>query len=97
MTQLTIRVVPRSSKPGIAGIRDGMLLVRLQSAPVEGAANEELIEVIARTFGIAKRDVAIVSGERSKLKRVAIATINRNQLDAALAAIGIDPKEIVVN
>src|SRR5881394_1628438 len=59
MTHLTVRVIPRSSKPGIAGIRDGALLVRLQSPPVEGAANDELIQVMAETFGGARRDVEI--------------------------------------
>jgi uncharacterized protein (TIGR00251 family) len=91
--QLAIRVIPRSSKPGIAGIRDGALLVRLQSPPVEGAANAELIDVIARAFGVAKRDVAIVSGEKSKLKRIAIATIDRSHFNAALTALGIDTTE----
>jgi uncharacterized protein (TIGR00251 family) len=61
MTHLIVRVIPRSSKPGIAGIREGVLLVRLQSPPVEGAANEELIQVIADAFGAAKRDVEIVA------------------------------------
>ena len=94
MTQVTVRVIPRSSKPGIAGIRDGALLIRLQSPPVEGAANDELIEVIAKAFRAAKRDVTIVGGERSKLKRVAIATLDRNQLETALRSLGIDPNEL---
>jgi uncharacterized protein (TIGR00251 family) len=92
--QLPVRVIPRASKAGVAGIRDGALLVRLQSPPVDGAANEELIHVIAKTFGVAKRDVAIASGERSKLKRVAIATMNEQQLKAALRAIGIEPEQL---
>jgi hypothetical protein len=40
--------------------------------PVDGAANAELIELIAKAFGAAKRDVSMESGERSKLKRIAI-------------------------
>jgi len=92
--QLTVRVVPRASKPGIAGTRDGALLVRLQSPPVEGAANQELIEVIAKAFDAARRDVSIIGGERSKLKRVAIATIDEQQLNAALRTLGINPEEI---
>jgi uncharacterized protein (TIGR00251 family) len=91
---LNVRVIPRSSKPGIAGIRQGKLLVRLLSPPVEGAANDELIQVIAKTFGVAKRDVAIVAGEQSKLKRVTIATNERLRVDATLQAIGIDPREL---
>ena len=94
MIHLSVRVVPRATKAGVAGTRNGALLIRLQSPPVEGAANEELIEVIAKTFGVAKRDVSIVNGERSKLKRVALASVDRSHVDAVLRALGIDPSEI---
>jgi len=92
--QLTVRVIPRASKPGIAGTRDGALLVRLQSPPVDGAANEELIEVIAKAFGVAKRNVTIAYGEHSKLKRIALATLDRTRLDAILRSLGIDPFDL---
>jgi uncharacterized protein len=95
--QLTIRVVPRASKPGIAGIRDGALLVRLQSPPVEGAANEELIQVIAKAFGVTKRDVAIVTGEHSKLKRVAIGTVDRGHFELVLKSFGISRQDLKVS
>ena len=94
MVQLTIRVIPRASKPGIAGTRQGALLVRLQSPPVEGAANSELIELVASTFGVAKRDVTIVAGERSKLKRVTISTVDRGQVDTVLRTLGIEPQTL---
>ena len=94
MTHLTVRVIPRSSKPGIAGIRDGALLVRLQSPPVEGAANDELIQVMAETFGGARRDVEIVVGERSKLKRVALNAVERHHVDAVLRSLGLNPAEL---
>jgi uncharacterized protein (TIGR00251 family) len=92
--QLTIRVVPRASKPGIAGTRGGALLVRLQSAPVEGAANEELIQVLAKAFGVAKRDVVIVAGQHSKLKRLAIGTKDRRQIALVLQSLGLDPQKV---
>jgi uncharacterized protein len=95
--QLTIRVVPRASKPGIAGIRDGALLVRLQSPPVEGAANEELIHVIAKAFGVTKRDVAIVTGEHSKLKRIAIGTVDRRHFELVLKSLGISRQDLKVS
>jgi len=88
--------VPRASNPGIAGTRDGALLVRLQSPPVEGAANAELVEVIAKAFAVAKRDVTVVSGEHSKLKRVVIATLERDHIEAALRSFGIDPTEVAL-
>lgn len=92
--QLTVRVIPRANKPGIAGIRDGALVVRLQSPPIEGAANGELIEIIAKTFGAAKRDVVIVAGEHSKLKRVAIGTKDRRDVAVVLQSLGIDPQDV---
>jgi len=91
LIHLAVRVIPRASKPGIAGMRDGALLVRLQSPPVEGAANEELTQVIAKTFGVPKRDVAIVSGERSKLKRIEVSNIDEPRAAAALQSLGVDP------
>ena len=69
---LDIRVVPRAGRAGIAGTRNGALLVRLNAPPVEGAANAELVKVVADVLGVPRRVVTIVAGERSRLKRVRI-------------------------
>jgi uncharacterized protein (TIGR00251 family) len=81
---IDIRVIPRASKAGIAGTRDGALLVRLNSPPVEGAANAELIDVIATALRVPKKNITIVSGERSKLKRVSVTGITSEDAAAAL-------------
>jgi len=73
---IDIRVVPRAGRSGIAGTRDGTLLVRLNAAPVDGAANAELVEVIADIMGVPKRAVTLVSGERSRRKRVRVAGVS---------------------
>ena len=78
---IAVRVIPRAGRSGLAGTRGDALLVRLQSPPVEGAANEELIEVLARALQVPKRAVTIVSGDRSRQKRVRVTGI-----DAATAA-----------
>ena len=67
-----VRVIPRAGKSGIAGVRENAVLVRLTAPPVEGAANAELIEVIADVLGVPKRAISIVSGDRSRKKRVRI-------------------------
>lgn len=67
-----VRVIPRAGKPGIAGVRHNAVLVRLNAAPVEGAANAELIAIIADALGVPKRAAAIISGDRSRHKRVRI-------------------------
>jgi uncharacterized protein (TIGR00251 family) len=69
---LDVRVIPRASRPGLAGTRDGALLVRLSAPPVEGAANAELIQVLAKALDIPKRQVTIVAGKRGRLKRVKV-------------------------
>ena len=67
---IDVRVIPRAGKSGIAGMRGDALLVRLNAPPVDGAANAELIEVLADVLEIPKRAVSIVAGERSRQKRV---------------------------
>jgi uncharacterized protein (TIGR00251 family) len=69
---LTVHVVPRASRTEIVGEHDGALRVRIAAPPVEGAANEELIRLLAKTYAVAKRNVTVVSGERSRIKRVRI-------------------------
>lgn len=49
-------------------MRGGVLHVRLAAAPVDGAANDELIALIARTLRIARRHVQLVRGTTSRLK-----------------------------
>src|SRR5687768_9485224 len=73
---IDVRVIPRSGRAGIAGTRDGALLVRLNAPPVEGAANTELIEVMADALGVPRRAVSIASGERSRQKRVRVVGIS---------------------
>ncbi|MBI3049444.1 MAG: DUF167 domain-containing protein [Acidobacteria bacterium] len=79
---LDVRVVPRSARAGVAGLRDGALLVRLHAPPVEGAANAELIELIAETLGVPRRQVTIVAGERSRLKRVRVDGVTIDEVKA---------------
>jgi hypothetical protein len=82
--ELRVRVIPRASKSGIAGTRDGALLVRLNSPPVEGAANAELIQVISDALGVPKRSVSIVSGQRSRLKRIVVQGVTMDDVNAKL-------------
>ncbi|MEW6600523.1 MAG: DUF167 domain-containing protein [Nitrospirota bacterium] len=67
---IKIKVEPRSSKSGVIGPYGDGLKVKLTSPPVEGKANKELIEVLAKEFGIPKKDVEIISGQSSKNKIV---------------------------
>jgi uncharacterized protein (TIGR00251 family) len=85
---LEIRVMPRAGRSGFGGWREGVLIVKLAAAPVDGAANDELIALLAKTLHVPKRDITILSGERSRNKRVRIAGIEQAQ---ALAKLIPDP------
>ena len=83
---LDVRVIPRAGRSGVAGTRDEALLVRLAAPPVEGAANAELIEVVAKALGVPRRAVTIVSGERSRQKRLLVEGV---ALEAARAKLEV--------
>jgi uncharacterized protein (TIGR00251 family) len=68
----TVRVVPRASRSSVAGEHDGALRVRVAAPPVDGAANKELLRVLAHAFEVPTRDVLITSGHSSKLKQVRV-------------------------
>jgi uncharacterized protein YggU (UPF0235/DUF167 family) len=67
-----VRVTPRGGRDGFGAGTDAHFAARLAAAPVEGAANAALIALAARAFGVAKRDVTLISGQTSRLKRLRI-------------------------
>lgn len=84
---LTVRVIPRAARSAIAGSRDNALLVRLTAPPVEGAANAELIRLLAETLDIPKRNITLISGERARLKRVKIVGLTNADVTRKLSCI----------
>lgn len=78
---ISIRVVPRASKSEIVGMIEGTLKVRIAAPPVDGAANSEIIKLFSKTFGIAKSDIAIISGETSLNKRIKFANLSQSKFD----------------
>ena len=77
-------MIPRARKSEFAGFRDDVLVIRLAAPPVDGAANDALIEFLSDTFQIPRRAVQILSGERARQKRIAIAGITLEQIRARL-------------
>ena len=84
MVELNVRVIPRARKTELSGERNGALVVRVAAPPVEGAANEAMIDCLARALGVPKRAVQIVGGERARTKRVAIDGVTDAQVRALL-------------
>ena len=80
MITLNVRVIPRARKTECAGFRDDVLVVRVAAPPVEGAANEALIEFLASALQVPRRAVQILGGERGRRKRVAIDGVTTEQI-----------------
>lgn len=81
---IDVRVMPRSQPAGIAGERDGRLLVKVAAAPVDGAANAAVVASVAKWLGVAKSSVSIVTGERARNKRLKIAGLGQAEVQAAM-------------
>lgn len=72
-----VHVKPRSSRSRLEGVRpDGALAVALKAPPVDGAANAELIAVLARALGVGKSAVRVVSGSTGRRKLIEVAGID---------------------
>ena len=76
----TVRVQPRASKDEIAGEMGGALKVRLRAPAVEDRANEALIDFLAGLLKMPRSAVSILSGERSRVKRLEIRGVTRKQI-----------------
>ena len=75
-----VRVVPRASRSEIVGEHDGVLRVRIAAPPVDGAANEELVRLLARAFAVSRSNVEISGGQTSKLKQIRVNGIRPEML-----------------
>jgi uncharacterized protein len=77
MGSLSIRVTPRSAKPGIGEWKQDpagrpFLELRVAAAPADGAANEEVVKLLAKSLGVSKGSIRIVSGATGRLKRLEV-------------------------
>jgi uncharacterized protein len=76
----SVRVQPRASRSGVAGEVDGALRIRLAAPPVDGEANQELVNLLARLLDIPRRQVEIISGQKSKNKVVRVTGISAERV-----------------
>jgi uncharacterized protein (TIGR00251 family) len=84
--EIDVRVIPRARKTELGGVRDDALVVRLAAPPVEGAANEALVDYFAALLRLPRRAVRIVSGERGRRKRIALAGVTAEAVQQLVKA-----------
>jgi uncharacterized protein (TIGR00251 family) len=70
--RFAVRVQPRASRSEIVGVHGDAMKIRLSAPPVDGAANDALIELLAGALGVARRAVRVVSGASSRSKVVEV-------------------------
>ena len=88
---IAVWIHPRSHRNAVEGMRDDAVVIRLTAPPVNGAANRALVTFVAQHLGVRASEVALVRGERSRRKWVAVealsaATLRCRLLDTGLAA-----------
>ena len=81
-----IRVVPRASRCGPAGIRDDAWRLRISAPPVEGKANEACVALLAELLGVKRAQVTIIAGHASRTKTVAVRGAKAAEIAARIAA-----------
>ena len=79
--KLALKVTPRASRNAIEGMTNGRLIVRVTAPPVDSAANDAVIDLVARALGIAKSRITVTRGATSRNKTIEVS--------------GVDPAEIL--
>ena len=83
--EFEVRATPRARASGLAGVRDGALVVRLAAPPVDGAANAELVETLAAALDVPRRDISVIRGASARRKRIALRGLDAEDVARRLA------------
>jgi uncharacterized protein (TIGR00251 family) len=78
---IEVKVVPKSGRDEIRGFINGILKVRVSAPPVEGKANEGLIELISSTIGVPRSDITIIKGRTSRIKTISIEGVSQSKFN----------------
>jgi uncharacterized protein len=84
VTDIAIRLQPRSRRDEVVGERAGAIVIRVTAPPVDGKANAALCALVARAAGVAPSRVSVVRGHTSRDKVVRVEGVAPDSLQAAL-------------
>ena len=76
-----VLVQPRASRAKVGPVHDGRLKVAVTAPPVDGEANAAVVELIARTLGVAKGAVEVVAGASSRRKTIKVHGVARGAIE----------------
>jgi uncharacterized protein len=83
---LKVKVIPRSSVTKVVGFDRNTLKVKITSAPVDGLANRDLIEVLSKHLKVPKRRIEIIAGHTSRTKVIKFFDISNDELFQLLSS-----------
>jgi uncharacterized protein (TIGR00251 family) len=85
--RIEIRVTPRASRTSVEGIRGGRVLVRVTAPPVDSAANEAVVALMAGVFDVSKRAVRVIAGGTARNKVIEVDGVTVRDATARLIEI----------
>jgi uncharacterized protein (TIGR00251 family) len=80
-----VLVQPRASRAKVGPVHDGRLKVAVTSPPVDGEANAAVIELLAKTLGVARSAVEVIAGASSRRKTIKVNGVARAAIEALAA------------
>jgi uncharacterized protein (TIGR00251 family) len=80
---IRVHVQPRASRTEILGLHGDAIKIRLAAAPVDGAANDALIRLLASLLGVPRSAVTVTSGRSGRRKMVSVAGVTPSQVAQA--------------
>ncbi len=86
--RFSVRVQPRASRTEIAGLHGTALKVRVHAPPVDGAANDAVIELLAKRLRIPRSNVRVISGATARSKLVEAIGVGARDVEALVEAGG---------
>ena len=81
---LTVHAVPGATRTEVAGLHGDAVKIRIHAPPVDGKANEALVEFLAETLDVPGASVCILAGESGRRKRVLIAGLSGDMVRSGL-------------
>jgi uncharacterized protein len=83
---LKVRVKPRSSRDGLAGVQGGAVVLRVAAPPVEGSANAAVIRLLASLLDRPPSAITLLHGAKGRDKTVHVSGVDVATARARLAA-----------
>ncbi|MCB0340597.1 MAG: YggU family protein [Pseudobdellovibrionaceae bacterium] len=87
LVYLALYVQPGASKSAFAGLHDDRLKVRISSPPVDGKANEALIDFLSKQLKLVKKQITISQGQTSRKKLVVISGASEDEVRSVLMTL----------